>query len=496
MAEPGQDSNIQNGRRANADRQYHAPQTPASRIVAKPKPMTQTDQRQFQLDQVRRRFSPKESLSAGNAILEFRLIPSDPDFPYEISALECILCVPTKFPVEKASLRVANKEMGRGYQINVEKGFQLITESMPRASLLQQLYALDKELEKLLAAPKAETVKIVTHAREVPDISNKTHVSSQEAGSSSAPAQNTEPSSIKPIVSVPSYSEEELAKARQTRKDHIRQFEARMGRLPLFTKSSDGVSYIVPVQPRRAELAASLKTIQRIKLIVPERYNLDPCQIELLDVSGVEVGYVQQNFRSLVDESPGTNLFSLVNKVSQTMHIMAKAPYDMRPTSQTSSVNVPQKQDDVESVQEILPLRKKEITDHKDHIIIIPKPPEWDLADKKTKDQGEEDSSSWDDDTDDDDIGNSSEEDHADANTAAHRPERGILVSFPHLELYGIELMELITLSITIKCTRCKEITDVKSIRDSSDNPSLVTTVVCRRCSSQMIVGEFPMIIN
>ena len=51
--------------------------------------------------------------------------------------LECVLHVPTTYPKEvRPSIDVKNKEMGRDYQINVERGFARLAESRPQSTLL------------------------------------------------------------------------------------------------------------------------------------------------------------------------------------------------------------------------------------------------------------------------------------------------------------------------------------------------------------------------
>jgi hypothetical protein len=468
-------------------RKYYASRPPASRIVPKPAPQGQDDPRLVQLGQVRRRYSPEESTAPnGDTVLKFRMAPSDPDFPYEMQALACTLFVPAAFPKAQVVLRVTNKEMGRGYQINVENGFQAIMERLPQSTILQHLYALDRDLETLLAAPKAETVKITSHAR-VETFKDPSKIEDVWTVPENSTQSKLESQIVHTTPPAPTYSPEQLEKAQQIRKDHVRQFEARMGRLPLFAKGSDGISYTVPVQPRRAELPVSLRDVQRIKLIVPARYNLDPCRIELYENSGDDARYVEQHFQSLVAVNPDMNLFALINKLSQTMHTMTKPPTtpDDPKKFTTKPAEVPISPD-ATSTAESLPLRRKDGGD-KSHIVFIPRPPEWGMPDREIGDS--EEGSSWDDDSEDADNTDSGEREHVGETQESHRPERGILISFPGLELYGIELMELITLSITVKCDRCKDVTDVPNLRDSATDPGAVKTVVCKKCSNQLSVG-------
>lgn len=140
-------------------------------MVTKPVPRAQVeDPRAFQLTQIKRRFRPKEIEKSDGISLVLKLVPSDPDFPFEIAALDCVLSVPNVYPSLKPSLAVTNKEMGRGFQINVETGFDAIVEASPNGTLLQYLKSLDKQLEEFLAAPKADTVKLIVHKNKAPAV--------------------------------------------------------------------------------------------------------------------------------------------------------------------------------------------------------------------------------------------------------------------------------------------------------------------------------------
>ena len=135
-------------------------------MVQKPISRLQKDDpRQFQIGQLERRFSTTEKVADGGSTLSFQLVPSDPDFPFELTGLDCVLRVPDGYPESsRPSLAVSNYDMPRGYQINVEKGFDALAQALPNATLLSYVNALDKQLEALLTGPKAETIKIVSNA--------------------------------------------------------------------------------------------------------------------------------------------------------------------------------------------------------------------------------------------------------------------------------------------------------------------------------------------
>src|SRR4051812_10106310 len=96
----------------------------ASRVVPRPVPERQArDVREYHIGQLRRRFSPKESQAGnGETSLVFSLIPSDPDFAFDLEKLQCDLRIPAAYPVQQPRLLVKNTEIPRGFAINVEKG--------------------------------------------------------------------------------------------------------------------------------------------------------------------------------------------------------------------------------------------------------------------------------------------------------------------------------------------------------------------------------------
>ncbi len=70
--------------------------------------------------------------------------------------------------------------------------------------------------------------------------------------------------------------------------------------------------------------------------------------------------------------------------------------------------------------------------------------------------------------------------------------ERGVLISFPYLELYGIELLEMVSLCITIKCDRCKTPMDVNNLRNNANSEtSGLRLESCKKCAGAMSIGIF-----
>jgi hypothetical protein len=49
------------------------------------------------------------------------------------------------------------------------------------------------------------------------------------------------------------------------------------------------------------------------------------------------------------------------------------------------------------------------------------------------------------------------------------------------MELYGIELLEVATLNITVKCERCRDLSEAKGLKDGVEKSES-----CRKCASHL----------
>ena len=473
-------------RAEHGQRRYDPGPVDASKIVQKPVSRTQADDpREHQIQQLRRRFSPKERLEKNGSTFTFTMVPSDPDFPFEMAGLECVLHVPDTYPKSgMPSLDVRNKGMGRGYQINVERGFDKLRTNSPEATLLTLMNGLDRELESLLTEQKAETVKII------PNIIQK----SSQAPNASGP--NVKPSStqyIEASKALLTYTPDQKRIAQTRRENEVRQLEARLGRLSLYSKSSDGIAYTLPIEPRRrADLPAPLQVVKKVKLLIPVLYPLQPCRIEIEGVAKEAASSTETGFELKARDNPEMTLIGHINYLSQNMHVLAIEPARKHhestidnPAIGGSNIKEPHDQPLINDKA----ANSLEVTDDRSHIQIIPRPPEWMFG-------GEGDA---DDCTDSSDSYNSGDEfpdneSDGEPNTvpgaSSIAPERGILLSFPYLELRGIELLELVSLSVTIKCERCKDTMDVSNLRSSSETGSSgARTESCKKCASQLGIG-------
>lgn len=460
-------------------RGFIPPPVDGSRVVSRPIPRFQAENpREFQITQLKRRFSPTEGSEHDGTSYAFSMAPSDPDFPFELVGLECVLHVPMAYPKgARPSLDVKNKDMGRGFQINVERGFARLAESRPQSTLLGLMNSLDKQLESLLTEQKSETITIIPNNARL-----------QRSGTRQVkPAEHVEAPQPQPTIpSGPqnSFTSEQRRLASERRDAETRQLEARIGRLPLFAKSSDGIEYRIPITPRKYEdLPVPLQAVNTIKLFVPLLYPLQHCRVEIQVVNREAAKTTERGFEKKVMETPETTLMGHVNYLAQNMHLLATQPMDEMGVEKAnfpdvSSLSVEERAPE----KDVYPANGEE--DDRSHIRFVPRPPEW-------AGQGEEDDSTDSEYSDSYDSGDEDEKDEVaapdlvpESSTSATAPERGISLSFPFLELYGIELLELVSLCITIKCERCKDTMDVNSLRNGTSRSEY-----CKKCAVPLSVG-------
>ena len=448
----------------------------------KPVPEAQTeDPREFQIKQLKRRFSPTESNEHGGTSYAFSMPPSDPDFPFEMVGLECVLHVPSTYPKEgRPSIDIKNKEMGRGYQINVERGFARLAESMPQSTLLGLMNSLDKQLESLLMEQKAETVTIIPNNKPVPG-----RIAQQ--AKSVKPAQDTRVTQPQPTVAsrLEEFLTPEQRRLASERRDaETSQIEARLGRLPLFSKSSDGIAYTIPMIPRKHEdLPVPLQAVNAIKLFVPLLYPLQHCRVEIQGVSKEAAKNTERGFEKKSKESPETTLIGHVNYLAQHMHLLATQPIEEPKAEQADVLDVASLSVDGLVFDKGVPLANGD-EDDRSHIKLIPRPPEWAAQDQEQESTDSEYSDSYDSREEDEETGGATLDPVPESSTLTMAPERGISLSFPFLELYGIELLELVSLCVTVKCERCKDTMDISNLRNNASRSES-----CKKCAMPLGVG-------
>ncbi|KAH1422280.1 hypothetical protein KXX32_007739, partial [Aspergillus fumigatus] len=430
---------------AGAKSGFHAGQRPISKAES-------SSPREFQINQLRRRFRPKETADTSGTSLTIEMAPSDPDFPFELDTLQCILHVPLSYPGQgRPTLKVINPNMERAFQASVERGFDDIVDSTlrtgGRGTLLSWMNNLDRHLERLLTTTKrGPTLKFVPNvgSREVQE-----HRAPEQVRVSHTDAPATErkpvPKQTSSVTNVSrAYTTEEKAQAERRRAVETKQIEARLGRMSLFQKSPDELSFVIPVQPSKVErLPVPLRPIKTVKLFVPRLYPLEPSSIELQGVRSPEAQSVEVGFSKWVKANAQLNLMSQINYLTSNMHTLVTTALEsasepkLEPKQEptTSSADLPDNPAPSGSNNLMF-----EMVD-KPHIRVIPRPPEWSARDtdegSEISDFSTSEDSFTDEDGDDEDGGAPVPD------MPAPTSERGVALSFPYLELYGIELLEL-----------------------------------------------------
>ncbi|KAL4908975.1 hypothetical protein BDW74DRAFT_174199 [Aspergillus multicolor] len=459
------------------------------------RPISRTESsnpRAFQINQLKRRFRPTESNDELGSTLSFQLVPSDPDFPFELERLQCALFIPLTYPARgRPSLKVSNPEIGAAFQENISRGFDDIVDSSLRMSgrgtLLNWMNSLDRHLERLLTTTeRGPTLKFVHNARkEEPSKALVDDLNSLAVSPEVEPKKYEPPA---PVEVRPVYTALERAQAEKRRAVETKQLEARLGRLPLFQKAKDGLSFVIPIQPTKVDrLPIPLKPVKTVKLTVPSLYPLEPSSIELQGIRGSEAYAVEVGFARWLKDHLQMNLVSQVNYLASNIHNFAKTvveePVEKQPEPETTVPDEPQP-----------PVEEHPPTDEdKPHLHVIQRPPEWTVGESGSGSEETEITSSEDEYSDDETDGGASIPDLPEPTT-----EHGVALSFPFLELYGIELLELVGLYITVKCDRCKEQLDVRNIPQTKDSGGVLSPKVetCKKCTNTMSIGFRRMLMH
>lgn len=462
----------------------------SSRIVPKPVPTSQTqDPRKYQLEQLRKRYSPKELVTPdGASSLLFKITPSDPDFPFELAQLECDLRVPHSYPDEKPVLLVKNKDIPRGFGLNIERGWDRLVRERPGATLLAHTRELDKNLESFLSEQKAETIKIVT-------FKDTRHI---EAASSLKEAEPPTPEKPQPkraesftYIPEPSYTKEEIAAAKERRRIEVAQLEARMKRTPEYRRSPDGIVYTLPLEPlRRSELPSGLQSVRSLHLIIPLVYPLQSLRVQLNHVDSDDAEPVEDLFCEKAAAQQQMTLMSHMNYLAQNIHKLAKqaklakqqAERLAEQERQTKQAEQPKNDPEVPNEPTVGQRRgsRGPFLDSS-HVQVIPRPPEWSYQESDGSESSDTDGVVEDEDA--DDAGGATLD-------ISETAERGTMLSFPFIELHNIEILQVSMLSLSIKCDRCRTAQDV------SLQPNVEKTLGCKKCAAAFAVKYRPTLVH
>ncbi|CAG8414197.1 unnamed protein product [Penicillium salamii] len=471
--------------------------------------MEQSNPREFQMNQLRRRYRPQEINNEEGTTLTFGLVPSDPDFPFELERLQCVLRVPKSYPQGRPTLTVTNSEMEAAYQANVARGFDDIVDftyrTNGRGTLLGWLNSLDRKLEPLLttlergptlkffanhgdATATKESSQVPEKVKDVPNVSKPTPAASVAATSSRK---------SQPRVVAPRHTAEAKAAAEKRRAVETKQLEARLGRLPMFQKVPDGKAYVIPIQPTKKDrLPRAIQALKTVKLNVPQLYPLENSSIKLLGIEGNEAKATELGFAQWVEQTSQLSLVSQVNYLASNIHKFAETPLPA-PEDSVGTAPLAEESEEIEDADAYDQAPEEPTHDDEDrpHLHVIPRPPEWSVPDPNA-DEGTSEESSYDE----DEFSDEEDEEGGAPVPAAvdnNAPGRGVALSFPYMELYGIELLELTTINVTVKCDRCKVPVDIKNVPQITDEKGqMAKQESCKKCANNMSVGMYTNIAD
>ncbi|KAG0260208.1 hypothetical protein BG011_002085 [Mortierella polycephala] len=307
---------------------------------------TDNSLRAFEIAQVERRFgtspAPASPTLDGDSVLGLHVVPSDPDFPYDVASLHVQLVVPKDYPRQPCSLKVLNKDIPVGFATNLERGFA--GAALQNKSLLGHLNWLDVNMEQLLQKPPAPTMRFVGH-------SNQSHATGSSVDRSNVSSRHP-PNHITKTVVQTSFTIQQLDEASVQRQKQLAQIQAR------FRSSFESIS---PTNIRIALVAADKSKMPVkwdgtlwVNLLVPKAFPLEPCTIRLKeDDNNPEIEQwrarnVEQGFSKIVASMPQLSLFQLLNQLNRDLKdllSLPSQPLSVPPPLSTSSSSSPSSND-------------------------------------------------------------------------------------------------------------------------------------------------------
>ncbi|KAL0093470.1 hypothetical protein F4703DRAFT_1730623, partial [Phycomyces blakesleeanus] len=229
--------------------------------------------------------------------------PSDPDFPFDLEALEILLMVPTKYPLHQCSLTKRSNMNINGSYRNLELGYETFTKenyASSHISLVQQMDWLDKHMEEILQKSPAPTIRFVSYPKKgspkapLPISQNpKPAVNKHDILNPSRSAKALNPNAA--IFVSACYTPEQRKEAAKRRHHEMRQLQTRFGTSYSVVKAN-GHQTVCSIHIQWNDLDPSVQEQLGENLIleysVPVMYPLEPCSISIQKPS-------LENFRAM-----------------------------------------------------------------------------------------------------------------------------------------------------------------------------------------------------
>ncbi|KAG0359212.1 hypothetical protein BG005_001228 [Podila minutissima] len=460
--------------------------------------------RAFEISQLKSRFGssfkelPESNSTLDEESFELKIVPSDPDFPYEIEALHVRLYVPRNYPDTPCSLDVLNKDIPKGFSANLERGFKEAAGQQKR-SLLAHLNWLDVNMEQLLQKPPAPTIRFVGHGSNSSGSSPTIRTPTPPTPKPATKFVPPEPSPPKPIEkpltpeAAPRkvFTAEQIEQAKGQRQQQWNQIQARF-RASVQTISS-------------TEVRISLEVIQNgmpvkwegplwINILVPAVYPLEPCEIRLKEDghnSEIDVWRarnVEEGFRKIVAAMPQLSLFQLLNQLNRDLKDLMNLPEPTKPArtptrggiSPMSTLSVLSKA--MAGPSGSPALLRQPVDSDKDRQVVYIDRPQKQRNFAQDQDQGaltseDDDSEEEEEEVDSEEADRTSQGSDGDEeleeedgpstggpSTDTTAPKRGIEIRMPDLKLEHISLLYCRSLNLLVRCNRCKSLIDLPEL--------------------------------
>lgn len=432
-----------------------------SNIVQKPIPTSSVSPRDRELMQLRRRYGTSLQIDELNHLYTIPFVPTDPDFPYELPELLLTLDIPSGYPREVASLTVKSG-LEVGYARNIEREFQAEEIGYGRAGrgLLGMITWLDKNLERLLAMKKSDTVKLIRPAQ----MPTRTVKHDTEIMAKSVANQD----SVKPQYVLPDqYTPAQLEEAKVKR-------AAELAKLRM----------IHPSQLDQDSFDLEINESFFIRLQVPATYPLNPAWLMVLRGD------------QLIENDANRELRESTRGLARTLNWLGANLKKLKRTiEQLPSVLVD------ETPEKLIEERQWRPED--DGFVPVPGHQYSVESRHDTDDEDQEDSSE------DEDVQTSGSEDFADNYGTLSASDTEDAITSPHsntpsahaatgtainctLSMTGIALLEPLSTSVTLKCLRCKSSANAPLLSQSTAAASSTSgngvdstnQIVCTSCSA------------
>lgn len=248
--------------------------------------------RAYEISQVQSRFNASFT-SLQPDLFQLKIVPSDPDFPYEVQSLHVQLTVPLDYPQTPCTIAVQNKDIPKGFAANLERGFAQA--ALQKKALLAHLNWLDVNMEQLLQKPPVPTIRFVKNAAASTAFTVST-VSTVSTESPSTSDHATTTTAIRPPPSrppplpdaiqatsaslpQPTWTMQQIQEAALQRQKQLAQIQARFRSSYSIVSATE--SEIALESADKAQMPVPWQGPLWVNLIVPQDFPLQPCEIRL-----------------------------------------------------------------------------------------------------------------------------------------------------------------------------------------------------------------------